>query len=84
MDANVNGVLYLVQAVLPAMRQQGAGTIVNVGSEAGKQASRKSGAAYVVSKFGMTGLTQTINCRGTAQRHSRLLHFSLATSTRPC
>jgi len=61
MDANVNGVLYLVQAVLPAMRKQEAGTIVNVGSEAGKQASAKSGAAYVVSKFGLTGLTQTIN-----------------------
>lgn len=61
MDANVNGVLYLVQACLPAMRAQGAGTIVNVGSEAGKQASAKSGAAYVVSKFGLTGLTQTIN-----------------------
>jgi NADP-dependent 3-hydroxy acid dehydrogenase YdfG len=61
MDANVNGVLALVQAFLPTMRQQGAGTIVNVGSEAGKQASAKAGAAYVVSKFGLTGLTQTIN-----------------------
>lgn len=61
MDANVNGVLYLTQAFLPAMRQAGSGTIVNVGSEAGKQASAKSGAAYVVSKFGLTGLTQTIN-----------------------
>ncbi len=61
MDANIHGVLYLVQAVLPTMRQAGAGTIVNVGSEAGKQASPKAGAAYVVSKFGLTGLTQTIN-----------------------
>ncbi len=61
MDANIHGVLYIVQAVLPAMRQAGAGTIVNVGSEAGKQASPKAGAAYVVSKFGLTGLTQTIN-----------------------
>jgi NAD(P)-dependent dehydrogenase (short-subunit alcohol dehydrogenase family) len=61
MNANVNGVLYLVQAFLPAMRKQGAGTVVNIGSEAGKQASAKAGAAYVVSKFGLTGLTQTIN-----------------------
>ena len=61
MDANVNGVLYLVQAFLPAMRKAGAGTIVNIGSEAGKQASPKAGAAYAVSKFGLTGLTQTIN-----------------------
>lgn len=61
MDANVNGVLYIVQAFLPTMRQQESGTIVNIGSEAGKQASAKAGAAYVVSKFGLTGLTQTIN-----------------------
>lgn len=61
MEANVNGVLYLVQAFLPAMRKAGAGSIVNVGSEAGLQASPKAGAAYVVSKFGLTGLTQTIN-----------------------
>ncbi len=61
MDANLHGVLYLVQEFLPAMRAAGAGTIVNIGSEAGKQASAKSGAAYVLSKFGLTGLTQTIN-----------------------
>lgn len=61
MDANLNGVLTLVQAVLPAMRSAGAGTIVNIGSEAGRQASPKAGAAYVLSKFGLTGLTQTIN-----------------------
>ncbi len=61
MAANVDGVLALVQAVLPAMRRAGHGTIVNVGSEAGRQASAKSGAAYVISKFGLTGLTQTIN-----------------------
>ena len=61
MDANVNGVLTIVQAFLPTMRQHASGTIVNVGSEAGRQASAKAGAAYVVSKFGLTGLTQTIN-----------------------
>ena len=61
MDANLNGVLTLVQAVLPAMRKAGHGTIVNIGSEAGRQASAKAGAAYVLSKFGLTGLTQTIN-----------------------
>jgi NADP-dependent 3-hydroxy acid dehydrogenase YdfG len=61
MDANINGVLTIVQAFLPQMRKQESGTIVNVGSEAGKQASAKSGAAYVISKFGLTGLTQSIN-----------------------
>jgi NADP-dependent 3-hydroxy acid dehydrogenase YdfG len=61
MDANINGTLQIVQAFLPAMRQAGAGTIINIGSEAGRQASAKSGAAYVISKFGLTGLTQSIN-----------------------
>lgn len=61
MDANINGVLTIVQAFIPTMRAQQDGVIVNVGSEAGKQASAKSGAAYVISKFGMTGLTQSIN-----------------------
>ncbi len=61
MAANLHGVLYLVQALLPPMRIRGSGTIINVGSEAGRQASAKSGAPYVLSKFGLTGLTQTIN-----------------------
>jgi NADP-dependent 3-hydroxy acid dehydrogenase YdfG len=61
MNANVNGVFHLVQAVLPTMRRQASGIIINIGSEAGRQASAKAGVAYVVSKFGLTGLTQTIN-----------------------
>ena len=43
------------------MRTRGSGTIVNVVSDAGKQASPKAGPAYVMSKFGMAGLTQSIN-----------------------
>lgn len=58
---NLHGAFHVARAVLPVMRRQGAGTIVNVNSEAGLRASAKSGAAYAVSKFGLTGLTQTIN-----------------------
>ncbi|HNQ90480.1 MAG TPA: SDR family oxidoreductase [Verrucomicrobiota bacterium] len=61
MDTNLNGAYYCVQAFLPSMRQRGAGTIVNVVSDAGKQASPKAGPAYVMSKFGLAGLTQSIN-----------------------
>jgi NAD(P)-dependent dehydrogenase (short-subunit alcohol dehydrogenase family) len=60
MAANIDGALHTVQAFLADFRAQGGGTIVNVGSEAGKQASAKSGPAYVISKFGLTGLTQSI------------------------
>ena len=61
MDANINGAFHLVQAFLPVMRKQGGGTVVNIGSEAGRLASAKAGAAYVISKFGLTGFTQAIN-----------------------
>lgn len=59
--ANLDGAVYCVQAFLPHFRAQGAGTVVNINSEAGLQASAKSGVAYVASKFGLTGLTQSLN-----------------------
>ncbi|EEF59665.1 SDR family oxidoreductase [Pedosphaera parvula] len=60
-DTNLNGAYYCVQAFLPGMREQKSGTIVNVVSDAAKQASAKAGPAYVMSKFGLAGLTQSIN-----------------------
>jgi len=60
-DTNLNGPYYCVQAFLPHMRQRGSGTIVNIVSDAGKAASPKAGPAYVMSKFGLAGLTQSIN-----------------------
>lgn len=60
-ETNLTGAYLCVQAFLPRMRERRSGTIVNVVSEAGKQASPKAGVAYVVSKFGMAGLTQSIN-----------------------
>jgi len=60
-DTNLNGAYYCVQAFLPHMRARKSGTIVNIVSDAGKQASPKAGPAYVMSKFGLTGLTQSIN-----------------------
>ncbi len=60
-DANLNGAYYCVQAFLPQMRARGSGTIVNIVSDAGKQANPKAGPAYVMSKFGLAGLTQSIN-----------------------
>lgn len=71
-NANMNGAYYCVQAFLPDMRARGSGTIVNVVSDAGKQASPKAGPAYVMSKFGMAGLTQAIN----AEERSRGIRAS--------
>ena len=66
-DVNLNGTFHFVHAVLPVMRKRGQGTIVNVVSDAGLIANAKAGAAYVASKFGVTGLTQSINAE---ERHN--------------
>jgi NAD(P)-dependent dehydrogenase (short-subunit alcohol dehydrogenase family) len=58
---NLHGVVHGTMAFLPLMRRQGEGTIININSEAGQTASGRAGAAYVVSKFGVTGFTQTLN-----------------------
>jgi NADP-dependent 3-hydroxy acid dehydrogenase YdfG len=58
---NMHGAYYCLQAFLPHMRSNKHGTIINIVSEAGKQASPKAGPGYVMSKFGLAGLTQSIN-----------------------
>jgi NADP-dependent 3-hydroxy acid dehydrogenase YdfG len=58
---NLHGAYYCVQAFLPQMRARHSGTIINIISDAGKQASPKAGPGYVMSKFGLAGLTQSIN-----------------------
>jgi NAD(P)-dependent dehydrogenase (short-subunit alcohol dehydrogenase family) len=67
MAANLNGAYYCVQAFLPQMRARGSGTVVNIVSDAGKSASPKAGPAYVMSKFGLAGLTQSINAEERAR-----------------
>jgi NAD(P)-dependent dehydrogenase (short-subunit alcohol dehydrogenase family) len=59
--SNLGGAVYFILGVLPNMRKNGRGTIVNVVSDAGLIANSKAGAAYVASKFGLSGVTQSIN-----------------------
>lgn len=66
-DTNLNGAYWCVQAFLPSMRAVGCGTIVNVISDAARQASPKAGPAYSASKFGLLGLTQAINAEERAR-----------------
>jgi NADP-dependent 3-hydroxy acid dehydrogenase YdfG len=75
LDSNLNGAYYLIQEFLPGMRRQKSGAIVNIVSDAGRQASPKAGPAYVISKFGMVGLTQSINAeeRGNGIRACAIL-----------
>jgi NADP-dependent 3-hydroxy acid dehydrogenase YdfG len=58
---NLHGAYYCVRAFLPGMRERRTGTIVNINSDVGRIARDLAGAAYVCSKFGLTGLTQQIN-----------------------
>lgn len=54
--ANLDGAFYCIHAVLPQMLERQNGLIINISSIAGKRASPLGGAAYVASKFGMSGL----------------------------
>ncbi len=54
--SNLNGAFYCIHEVLPGMLQRRDGVIVNISSVAGKRGNPLGGAAYVASKFGMTGL----------------------------
>ncbi len=61
MQVNANGAYYVVQAVLPAMRAQGRGLIINISSMAGVHGSSVAGAAYSASKHAVNALTQVIS-----------------------
>ena len=58
-DLNLTSVFQCLQAVLPSMRSQKSGTIINVASIAAKQGFPNWG-AYCASKFALLGLTQAI------------------------
>src|SRR6478736_1780637 len=60
-NTNLHGAYYCVQVFLSQMRTRKSGTIINIVSDAGKQASPKAGPGYVMSKFGLAGLTQSLN-----------------------
>lgn len=57
-NLNVYGPLLAMQAVIPRMRQQGAGSIVNVSSNVSKMAIPTIG-AYAATKYALNGLTLT-------------------------
>jgi NAD(P)-dependent dehydrogenase (short-subunit alcohol dehydrogenase family) len=58
-DLNLTAPFQCVQAVLPIMRSQRQGTIINIISVAGRQAFPEWG-AYCASKFGLMGLTKSL------------------------
>src|SRR6195952_5437407 len=60
-EINLNGVLYCMRAVLPAMRRQKDGCIINVASWAGRPVSKMPGPAYTTTKHAVLALTHSFN-----------------------
>ena len=58
---NLDGTFYTVRAVLPAMRSQRDGLVINISSWAGVHHPKLTGAAYNGSKHAVVALTETIN-----------------------
>ena len=57
-DVNLKGVFLFMRAVLPHMKKQKSGKIVNVSSSAGRSVSTFCGAHYTASKAGVLGLSR--------------------------
>ncbi len=60
-DADLNGPFILTRAVLPLMRGQRSGTVINVSSMAGVRTSTLSGPAYSAAKTALNSFTESIN-----------------------
>ena len=58
---NLNGALYCIYAVLPAMRARKDGLVINVSSWAGMHEEYLTGPAYNASKTALAALTRSLN-----------------------
>jgi 3-oxoacyl-[acyl-carrier protein] reductase len=58
-ETNLNGLFYATRAVLPFMRDQGRGHIINVSSIAGR-VPLPGGSAYAATKYAVTGFSQSL------------------------
>ena len=80
LDTNLTGTFLTCRAVLPAMKRQGSGQIINISSGAGRNGIRQM-AAYCAAKFGVIGFTESLalEVRNHNIRVSVLLPGSVAT-----
>ncbi len=58
-DTNVKGTIYTTQAVLPQMKKENKGTVVNIISTAGRQ-GKANESVYCASKFAVRGFTESL------------------------
>jgi len=78
---NLSGLFYCCHAVLPAMRAQKDGLIINVSSWAGRYASTLTGPAYNATKRAVIALSESINAEecGNGIRATSVLPGEVAT-----
>lgn len=60
LDANLTLPFRMMQSVLPGMRDQGFGRIINIGSVVATTAQEGNSVAYVAAKAGLLGLTRQV------------------------
>lgn len=58
---NADGTFYCIAAVLPVMRQQKEGLVVNIASWAGKHFGKMTGPAYTSAKHAVVAMTHSLN-----------------------
>lgn len=58
---NLSSAFYVVQAVLPLMRQQGGGLFIHTASWAGRFVGPVPGPAYIAAKHGMVAMSHSLN-----------------------
>jgi NADP-dependent 3-hydroxy acid dehydrogenase YdfG len=61
LGVNLSGAYFCVAAVLPSMRQEGDGLIVNIGSWSGRHFTFAPGPAYNAAKAGILAMTEHLN-----------------------
>ncbi|HEX4949854.1 MAG TPA: SDR family oxidoreductase [Blastocatellia bacterium] len=81
LDTNLTGTFLTCRAVLPLMKQQRSGQIINISSGAGRNGIKQM-AAYCAAKFGVIGFTESLalEVRNDNIRVSSLLPGSVATN----
>lgn len=72
-DTNIKGLLYVSRKILPSMAERGSGTVINIGSIAGREVY-PNGAVYCATKHAVKALTHgmAIDLNGTGVRVSNI------------